>query len=112
MRAGIERDADTATGELLGSVDRRIRPHHDRRISHDRAAADLTAADAGGVGAAVIAPLAGIVHVGLAGFEQLAVAAERIDAPRTIDQLFRLPDPRLVALGPFDEQSFLFEQNL
>src|SRR5256714_15459640 len=98
MRAGIERDADTATGELLGGVDRRIRPHHDRRKSHDRAAADLTATDAGGVGAAVIAPLAGVVHVGLAGLEQLAVTAERIDALRAIDQCLGLLDAGLVAL--------------
>ena len=78
VRAGVERHADRAAGELLRRVDRRIRPHHDGGIGDDGAAADLAAADAGGAGAAVVAPFAGVVHVGLALLEQRAVAAERI----------------------------------
>ena len=82
MRAGIERHPDGAAGELLGRIDRRIRPHHDRGISDDGAAAELPAALAGILNPAVIAPFAGVIHVGPPLFEEPAVTGERIDALR------------------------------
>src|SRR6516225_10574544 len=86
VRAEIERYADGAVGELLRGVDRRIRPNHDRREGNDRAPAELAAALAGILNAAVIAPFAGVVHVGLALLQQPAVADEWIETlwPRHI----------------------------
>ncbi len=74
--AEVERHADAAVGELLGGVDRRVRAHHDRREGDDAAAAELPAADLGVLDATVVAPLAGVVHVGLALLEQAAMAGE------------------------------------
>ena len=112
VRAGVERHADRAAGELLRRVDRRIRPHHDRGVGDDGAAADLPAADAGAAGAAVVAPFAGIVHVGLALLEQRAVAAEHIGGLRILDRGVGGLDAGFVAIGPLDLDAFLGEQAL
>src|SRR5215813_7544613 len=110
MGAGIERHADPAAGELLRRVDRRVRPHHDRPIGDDAAAADLTAADTSGAGAAVVAPFAGVVHVGFAGFEQRAVADELVGGLHVRDRGVCDLDAGLVALGPLDLEPFFGEQ--
>src|SRR5438477_12532087 len=99
MRAGIERHSDCAAGELLRRVHCAIRSHHDRRISNNRAPPDLPAADAGGAGAAIVAPFAGIVHVGLALFEQSSVAAERISALDVTQRGVCALEAGLVAVG-------------
>ena len=102
MRAGIEGHADRLVGELLRRIDVRIRTHHDGRISHDGAAAKLARTDAGVFDAAIIAPFAGVIHVRLALLEQLAVAAEGIDAKRIALVLGDRLHAGLVAVGPFD----------
>ena len=79
VRAEIERHTDHLVGELLRRVDRRVRRHDHRGVGDDGAAAELAAAGVGRADAAVVAPLAGVVHVRLALLEQLAVAGERID---------------------------------
>ena len=111
MGAEIERHADGVDWRVAAAC----RPANSgrtttRRIGHDGAAAELAAALAGILDAAVIAPFAGVVHVGLALFQQLAVAGERVDA-------FRVGDVRLdflldagFAVGPFDLEAFLGEQ--
>src|SRR4029450_9049173 len=99
-----------AACEPLRRVDRGIRPHHDCRIADDGAAPDLSAADAGGVGAAGVAPLAGPVHVLLARFEQLAVARERFGALHIRERGVGAFDACFVAVSPFDSQAFAGEQ--
>src|SRR5262249_42533521 len=70
----------------------------------DGAAADLPAALAGLLHAAVVAPFAGVVHVGLALLEQLAMARERIDTLRTGDRGVDLLLDALLAVGPLDRE--------
>jgi hypothetical protein len=60
--------------------------------------------------AAVISPLAGVVHVGLAEFEQTAVAGEGIQALGRGDIRLGFLLDALVAIGPLDRQAFLLEQ--
>ena len=110
MAAEIERHADGAVGELLRCIDRRIRPHHDCRIGDDGAAAELPAALAGVGDAAVIAPFAGVIHIGFALFEQFAVAGERRDAFRRRHIGFDLLFHAGFAIDPFDGEPFLGEQ--
>src|SRR5258708_4615044 len=74
--------------------------------------ARLKAADAGVLDAAVIAPFAGVVYVRLALLDQLAVAAERVHAFRAGDVDLGRPVDAGVAVGPLDDQAFLFEQAL
>ncbi len=105
MRACIERHADAAVGQLLGRVNRRVRPHHDGRISDDAATADLAAADGRVLNAAVVAPFAGVVHVRLALLNQGAMACEWI-GEFGVDRF----DAGLVALGPLDRETLLGEQ--
>ena len=74
------------------------------------AAADLAAFHIGVADSTVIAPFAGVVHVGLALLEQLAVAAERIDALWRAGKGVDGFDARLVAVVPFDREALLFKQ--
>jgi hypothetical protein len=110
--AGIERHPDGAAGELLGGVDGRVGPHHDRREGDDAAPADLAAADRGVLDPAVVAPFAGVVHVGLALLDQAAVAAERVDPLGARHQALGRLDAGLVAVGPFDREALAREQAL
>jgi hypothetical protein len=102
MRAEIERHADLAMSELLRRVDRGIRPHHDGGVCHDAAAAELAASYAGILHAAVIAPFAGVVHIGLALLEQPAVAAEGVEAPRVEHVSMRLVVNAFVRVDPLN----------
>ena len=86
--------------------------HHQGGIGHDGAAAELAAAGAGVLHPAIVAPFAGIVHVGLALLEQLAVAGEGVDALRAGDVGLDLLLDALLAVGPFDREPFLREQAL
>jgi hypothetical protein len=110
MSAEIERHADGTVGELLRRINRRIGPHHDGGISDDGAAAELSAALAGVLDAAVIAPFAGVIHVGLALFEKLAVTGERIDALRRRHAGLDLLLDAGLAVGPLDFKALLREQ--
>ena len=97
-------------GGLLWRADGKVRAHDERRIGDDGAAAELAAVLVGVLDAAVIAPFAGVVHVGLALFEQLAVAGERIDAlGRGHIDLDLLLDAGF-AVSPLDIQPLLGEQ--
>jgi hypothetical protein len=109
MRAEVERHPDQLAGELLRGEHLGVRPHRDRGIADDGAPADLAAADLGVLDAAVVAPFAGVVEVGLALLEHLAVARERIEALRAV----HIGSRALVfalALDPLDGQAFLREQ--
>src|SRR5262249_5628548 len=81
-------------------------------IGHDGAAADLAAAVAGVLHAAVIAPLARVIHIGFALLEQATMARERIYALLARDagvgRLFDAP----VAVGPLEPGPPLGEQAL
>src|SRR3954471_21044124 len=100
MGAEVERHADRLAGELLRREHRRLRPYHDRREGDDAAPPELAAADLGVLDAAVVAPFAGIVHVGLALLEHLAVAGERIESLRARDADVRALLLLGVALDP------------
>ena len=78
--AEVERHADRDIGELLRRIDRGLGADDDRRVGDDGATPDLPAGLAGLLDAAVVAPFAGIIHVGLAVLEHLAVAQERVEA--------------------------------
>jgi len=110
VRAKIEWNADAAICQLLWSVDRRIRPHRDRGIRHDSAAADLSAAHARVLDAAVVAPFAGVVHVGLALLQQPAMAVERVQVLRARDVYLRGAVDAGIDILPDDLKSFLGEQ--
>ncbi len=110
--AEIERHADGAVGELLRGIDRRIGRDHERRIGDDGAAAELAASRARVLHAAIVAPLAGVIHVRLALLEQLAVAGEGIDAFGARHVRFDLLLHSLLAVGPLDQKPFLLEQPL
>ena len=110
MGARIERHADAAAGKLLRGEHRRIRSHHDRRIGDDGAASDLAAAR-GRADAAIVAPLARIIHVGFALLEQGAVAHERIRALDVGQRRVGDLDAGLVTIRPFDRDAFLLEQS-
>ena len=86
--------------------------HHQRRKGHDRAAADLAAAHFGAFDAGVIAPFAGVVEVGLALLQELAMARERIDADVACHIKLRGLVDVLFAIRPFDGEPFLLEQAL
>src|SRR5262249_40610352 len=70
------------------------------------------AAGAGILHTAVIAPLAGVVHVRLALLEQPAVAGERIDPFRVGHVGLDLFLDPLLAVGPLDHDPFFLEQSL
>ena len=109
--AEVERHADRNVGELLRRVDGGFGTDDDRRIGDDGAAADLPASLAGLLDAAVVAPLARIVHVGLAVLEHLAVAQEGVEPFGRDDvgrNAFRVG--ALVAVRPLDLKPLLFEQ--
>ena len=110
VRAEIERQPDQPIGHLLRRVNGRVRPNHERRIGDDGAAAELAAVLVGVLDAAVVAPFAGVVHVGLALLEQLAVAGERIDALGRGDVDLDLLFDADFAVGPLDVEAFLGEQ--
>src|SRR5262249_23590655 len=75
-------------------------------------AAELAAAGARVLHPAVIAPLAGVIHVRLALLEQLAVAGEGVDPFRAgYVGLDLFLDP-LLTVGPLDQEPFLREQPL
>src|SRR5262249_39719124 len=76
------------------------------------AAAELAAARARVLYAAIVAPLAGVIHVRLALLEQLAVAGEGIDVLGAGDVRFDLFLHPLLAVGPFDQKPFLLEKSL
>src|SRR5262249_34295643 len=67
-------------------------------------------ADAGRVGAAVVAPFASVIHVGLALLEQLAMAGERIGALHVAQRGVGGLDAGFVAIGPFGLQALAGEQ--
>src|SRR5437899_6545998 len=113
MRAKIERHADRAIRELLRRVDRRHRRDHDGAIGDDGAATELAALDAGLLDAAVVAPFARVVHVGLTLFEEAAVTRERVQSARAGDIDHGLLLLRTgVTVDPFDVEPFLREQAL
>ncbi len=110
MRPEIERHADSAVRKLLRRVDGESGATTMRRIGDDRAAADLSAAVSGVLHAAVIAPLAGIVHVGLTLLEQPAMARERVQPLGAGDSLgvfFSTPSSRS---AHSIDQAFLVKQ--
>src|SRR5262249_21417953 len=86
--------------------------HPQRRVGDDRAAAEVAAARARVLHAAIIAPLAGVIHVRLALLEQVAVGGEGIDALGAGDVGLDLLLHALLAVGPLDLESFLREQPL
>src|SRR5205085_9633048 len=106
------RHPDDLVGELLRCIDRRIRGDHHRRKADDGAPADLATAGAGASDPAIISPFAGVVHVGLALFEQPAVAGERVDALRAGNAEVELLLDAPVAIRPLDLESLLLEQAL
>src|SRR6478752_3054647 len=111
MSAEVERYADGLAGQLLAGEHLRIRPHHDGGVADDAAPPDLAAADLGVLNTAVVAPFAGVVHVGLALLEHLAVAGERVEPLRRVD----VDVGALVlalALDPFDLKALLSEKPL
>lgn len=112
VRAEIERDADLPVGKLLRGVNGRIRPHRNRRESYDAAAAELTAANAGVLHTAVVAPLAGIVHVGPALLEQPAVAAEGVEPLRAEHVGAGVAVGPVVGIDPPNLKSFARKQAL
>src|SRR5262249_52041850 len=79
-------------------------------IADNGAAPDLPAANASRIGAAVVAPFAGVVHVGLALLEQLAMAGERIRALHVGKRGVGGLDAGFIAIGPFDSQALAGEQ--
>ena len=113
MRPEIERHADRAMRELLRRVHRRGRGNHDGAVGDDRAAAELAALDPGLLHAAVVAPLARVVHVGLALLEEPPVTGERIQSVRAGDAGFGLPLLGAgVAVGEFDGEPLTLEEAL
>ena len=112
MGAEIKRHADDAVGELLRRIDRRIRraprSPNKRRWRGGRAAGCL----AGVLHAAVIAPFAGVVHVGLALLEELAVAGERIDAFRRRHIGFESSSRRRLRGRPIRSRGLLWRTGL
>ena len=60
--------------------------------------------------AAVIAPFAGVIHVGLALFEKLAVTGERVDALQRRHAGVDLLLDAGLAVGPLDFEALLREQ--
>src|SRR4029079_5362085 len=107
----VERHANGNVSELLRRVDRGVGTDDDRCIGDDGAAADLAASLAGFLDTAVITPLAGIVHVGLAVLEHLAMSQEGIESLWRDDiggNTLRVG--AFVAIGPLDLKSLLFEQ--
>src|SRR4029077_3862475 len=71
------------------------------------------ALDAGLLDAAVVAPFARVVHVGLTLFEEAAVTRERVQSARTGDIDHGLLLLRAgVTVDPFDVEPFLLEQTL
>ncbi len=111
MRAEVERHADRLAGQLLRGEHLRVWPHHDGGVGDDAAPPDLAAANLGILNAAVVAPFAGVVHVGLALLEHLAVAGERVEPLRGVDvDLGALV--LALALDPLDLQALLGEQAL
>src|SRR5262249_4490911 len=113
VRAKIERHADRAIRELLRRVDRRRRRHHDRAIGDDGAATELAALDTGLLDAAVVAPFARVVHVGLTLFAEAAVAPETVQSagPGDVAPVLLLLRAG-VTVDPFEVESFLLEQAL
>src|SRR5215207_887907 len=101
MRAEVEWHADCLAGQLLSGEHLRIRPYHDGGVGDDAAPADLAAADLSILDAAVVAPFAGVVHVGLALLEHLAVAGERVQPLRRVHVDMRALVVAL-ALDPLD----------
>ena len=112
MGAIVERHADLAAGELLRRLHRRIRAHHQRGIGDDRATADLAAFDFGALDARIVAPLAGVIEVGLAGFELAAVAGKARRLLVAGDVHLRALVDALLAVDPLDRDAFLGEQAL
>src|SRR5690349_22474119 len=104
MRTEIERHSDIAVGKLLRCVDRRLRTHNNGAIRDDAAPSDLPRANARILHAAVIAPLAGVVHIGLALFQQAAMARERVKALLAGDADFGLLLDAFFTVGPFDRE--------
>ena len=88
-----------------------VRSNCERGIGHDAATADLAAAGAGILDAAVVAPFAGVVHVGLALLEQLAVAGKRIEPLRADHVDIGVLLHVLLAVGPLDDQPLFLEQS-
>src|SRR5439155_25917076 len=113
MGAEVERYPDRAMRELLRRVHRRGRGNHDGAVGDDRAAAELAALDPGLLHAAVVAPLARVVHVGLALLEEPPVTGERIQSVRAGDAGFGLPVLGAgVAVGEFDGEPLTLEEAL
>src|ERR1044071_413215 len=113
MGAEIERHANRNICELLRRVNRGFWTNDNRRIGDDRAAADLAASFASFLNATVVAPLARVVHVGLAHLKHLAVAQKGIE-PLGRDNVGgdALMIDALVAIRPSDLQAFLFKETL
>jgi hypothetical protein len=70
----------------------------------------LPAANSGFLNAAVIAPFAGVIEVGLTNFGHLAVAEEGIETLGAQNVRRNVPPDTGVPIHPLDLKSFLFEQ--
>src|SRR5262245_10934484 len=111
MGAEIKWYPDHLVCELLWRIHRRVRSHDHRSVRNNGTAAEL-AATLSRTNAAVVAPLAGVIHIRLPLFEQLSVAGEWIDALRAGDRDVDLLLDALLAVGPFHVKAFLLEQAL
>src|SRR5262245_22621096 len=111
--AKVEWHGNGNAGELLRRIDKGFGTDDDRRVGDNCAAADLSTPLACLLNAAVIAPLAGIVHICLAILEHLTVGQERIEpfgADDICSNTFSIG--ALVAIRPLDLKPLLFEQAL
>src|SRR5215467_14869155 len=108
--AKVERHGDRYVRQLLRRIDGGLRTDDDRRIGYDGAAADLPTSFACFLNAAVVAPLAGVVHIGLADLEHLAVAQEAIESLGRDDVCSNtLIIGTLLAVRPLDRKPLLFK---
>ena len=94
----------------MRGINRRVRRHDDGGEGHNAAPAELPAADGRVLHAAIVAPFAGIVHVGLALLEQPAVATEGVEAFRAEHVRGRVVVGAFVRIDPRDLQAFSREK--
>src|SRR5215475_3804385 len=112
MGAEIKWHPDHLVCELLWRIHRRVRSHDHRSVRNNGTAAELAATGIGRTNAAVVAPLAGVIHIRLTLFEQLSVAGEWIDVLRAGDRDVDLLLNALLAVSPLHVKAFFLEQAL
>src|SRR2546423_15057379 len=112
MGAKIKRHPDHLVSELLWRIDRRVRSHDHGSERNNGTAAELAATGIGRTNTAVVAPLAGVIHIRLTLFDHLSVAGERIDALRASDRDIDLLLDALLAVGPLGVKAGFLEQAL